>query len=169
MTPSYTNLFPTGSHVLPPSLERWICWPNQLLDCDAYSRFGSAGDPLRWYISQPPKWGPLTSHCSRLASAVRTNAPLRVPTSTRTLLIRRSFTGARIAPCVTPRVDSFLLYGRTGRLAIDKPAEESAGRSVSIPGLPGRLPPKPNCAQHEEEMDRALCPLDHSDAARTPV
>src|SRR5437867_3829133 len=46
--PSYTNLLPTGSHVLPPSFERWICCPNQALDCDPYSRFGSAGDPLRW-------------------------------------------------------------------------------------------------------------------------
>src|SRR6267142_2532 len=47
-TPSYSNLFPTGSHVWPPLLERWICCPNQPLDCDAYSRFGSAGEPLRW-------------------------------------------------------------------------------------------------------------------------
>src|SRR6266545_1065156 len=47
-TPSYTNLLPTGSHDLPPSFERWISCPNQPLDCDAYSRFGSAGDPLRW-------------------------------------------------------------------------------------------------------------------------
>src|ERR1700724_2198872 len=86
-TPSYTNLLPTGSHVLPPSLERWINCPNQPLDCDAYSRFGSTGDPLRWYISQPAKWGPLMSHFSRLPSDVRTNAPLRVPTSTRTLLM----------------------------------------------------------------------------------
>ena len=23
-------------------------WPNQPLDCDAYSRFGSTGEPLRW-------------------------------------------------------------------------------------------------------------------------
>src|SRR5438309_9859939 len=51
-TPSYTNLLPTGSHVLPPSLERWINCPYQPLDCDAYSRFGSAGDPLSLYISQ---------------------------------------------------------------------------------------------------------------------
>src|ERR1700680_2443184 len=40
-----------------------------------------------WYISQPAKWGPLTSHCSRFPSDVRMNAPLRVPTNTRTLLI----------------------------------------------------------------------------------
>src|SRR5580692_7290761 len=49
-------------------------------------RFGSAAEPLRWYISQPAKWGPLTSHFSRLPSDVRMNAPLRVPTRIRTLL-----------------------------------------------------------------------------------
>src|SRR5687767_9819074 len=46
-TPSYSNLFPTDSHVLPPSLDRCICCPNQPVDCDAKSRFGSAGDPFR--------------------------------------------------------------------------------------------------------------------------
>src|SRR6266576_3501951 len=66
-----------------------IC-PNQPLHCDAYSRWGSTGEPLTWYISQPAKWGPLTSHRSRLPSEVRTNAPLRVPTRTRTPLIRYS-------------------------------------------------------------------------------
>src|SRR5580704_7475887 len=40
-----------------------------------------------WKISQPAKWGPLTSHFWRLPSDVRTNAPLRVPTRTRTPLI----------------------------------------------------------------------------------
>src|SRR5271156_6670945 len=45
-TPSYTNLLSTGSHVFPPSLERWINCPNQPLDCDAYRRSGSAGEPL---------------------------------------------------------------------------------------------------------------------------
>src|ERR1700676_1449975 len=34
-TPSYSYLFPTVSHVLPPSLERCITCPNQPLDCDA--------------------------------------------------------------------------------------------------------------------------------------
>src|SRR5205085_2068318 len=88
--PSYTNWLPTGSHVLPPSSERWITCPNQPLDCEAYSRFGSTGEPLIWYISQPAKWGPLMSHCLRLASDVRINAPLRVPTNTRTPLIPSS-------------------------------------------------------------------------------
>src|ERR1700734_3326255 len=45
-TPSYTNLLPTGSQVLPPSEERWINCPNQPVDCDAYNRSGSAGDPF---------------------------------------------------------------------------------------------------------------------------
>src|SRR6266849_532130 len=71
-----------------------IC-PNQPLHWDAYSRFGSAGDPLMWYISQPAKCGPLTSHFSRLPSDVRMNAPLRVPTSTRTLLMLISFLTSR--------------------------------------------------------------------------
>src|SRR5713226_5775163 len=67
-----------------------IC-PNQPLHCDAYSRLGSAGDPLTWYISHPAKWRPLTSQRSRLPSDVRTNAPLRVPTNSRTPLISYSF------------------------------------------------------------------------------
>src|SRR6267142_622977 len=53
-------------------------------------RLGSTGDPFKWYISQPAKCGPLTSHFSRLPSDVRMNAPLRVPTRTRTPLIPRS-------------------------------------------------------------------------------
>src|SRR5258708_14730243 len=67
-----------------------IC-PNQPLVWDAYSRFGSTGDPLMWSISQPGKCGPLTSHFSRFPSDVRMNAPLRVPTETRTLLMSFSF------------------------------------------------------------------------------
>jgi hypothetical protein len=43
-TPSYANLLPTGSQVCPPSLERWITCPNQLLDWEAKIRFGSAGE-----------------------------------------------------------------------------------------------------------------------------
>src|SRR6267143_62432 len=66
-----------------------IC-PNQPLHCDANSRLGSTGEPLTWYISQPAKCGPLTSHRSRFPSDVRTNAPLRVPTKTRTPLICHS-------------------------------------------------------------------------------
>src|ERR1700682_6346276 len=78
-----------------------IC-PNQPLHCDAYRRFGSAGEPLRWYISQPAKCGPLTSHFSRLPSDVRTNAPLRVPTNTLTLLIPVSFRTSLIASVRRP-------------------------------------------------------------------
>src|SRR4051794_7895777 len=44
-----------------------------------------------WKISPPVKCGPWTFHCSRFASEVRTKAPLRVPTSTRTPLILCSF------------------------------------------------------------------------------
>src|SRR5579872_887381 len=46
--PSYANSLPTGSHVLPPSFERWISCPNHPLDCDAYSRLGFTGEPLTW-------------------------------------------------------------------------------------------------------------------------
>src|SRR5260370_3848432 len=82
---------PGWCQVLPPSSDRWMTWPNQPLDCDAYSRFGSTGEPFKWYISQPAKWGPLTSHFSRLPSEVNIKAPLRVPTNTRTLVIFYSF------------------------------------------------------------------------------
>src|SRR4051812_17328200 len=50
-------------------------------------RFGSAGEPFRWYISQPPKNGPSTFQSLRAPSALSTNAPLRVPTRTRTPLM----------------------------------------------------------------------------------
>src|SRR3954447_26953138 len=86
-TPSYANSFPTVSQFLPPSSERCMTWPCQPVDCDAYRRSGSAGEPFKWYISQPMKSGPWTSQSSRVPSAVMTNAPLRVPTRSRTLLI----------------------------------------------------------------------------------
>src|SRR5882724_7757932 len=54
-------------------------------------RFGSAGEPLRWYISQPAKCGPLTSQCLRRPSEVRMNAPFFVPTNTRSLLMVPSY------------------------------------------------------------------------------
>src|SRR5205814_6067683 len=54
-------------------------------------------------ISQPPKWGPLTSHFSRLPSELRINPPLRVPTSTRTLLIFRSFVSLGLFLCLFPQ------------------------------------------------------------------
>src|SRR5437870_7247683 len=121
--PLYTNLLPIASHVLPPSLERWISCPNQPVDCDAYNRFGSTGEAFRWYISQPPKWGPLTCHCSRLPSAVRTNAPFRVPTRTRTPLIPSSFLHAHDHPGVGVRT----VCG-SARTREDRTAEGSSGR-----------------------------------------
>src|SRR5579885_2794723 len=54
-------------------------------------RLGSTGEPFMWWISHPAKCGPLTSQFWRLPSDVRINAPLRVPTRTRTLLMYRSF------------------------------------------------------------------------------
>src|SRR6185369_295023 len=47
-TPSYTNLLPTASHVLPPSSERWTTCPCQPVDCEAYSRSGLTGEPFMW-------------------------------------------------------------------------------------------------------------------------
>src|SRR5690606_2979017 len=63
-----------------------IC-PNQALVCEAKIRSGSTGEPLRWYSSQPAQCGPSTLQFWRVQSEVRMKAPLRVPTSTRTLLI----------------------------------------------------------------------------------
>src|SRR6266480_1354759 len=54
-------------------------------------QLGSAGEPFMWKISHPEKCGPLTSHFCRVPSEVRMNAPLRVPTRTRTELMRCSF------------------------------------------------------------------------------
>src|SRR6266571_2314418 len=54
-------------------------------------RFGSTGEPLRWYNSQPAKCGPLTSQFWRLPSDFRMNAPFFVPTKTLTLLIALSY------------------------------------------------------------------------------
>src|SRR5216684_1679015 len=101
-----------------------IC-PNQPLHCDAYRRFGSAGDPLMWYISQPAKCGPLTSQRSRLPSDVRMNAPLRVPTNTRIPLIAHSYSSqpvrsvASLRRCASRR--SVVTRGRTSLLAINHP------------------------------------------------
>src|SRR5438552_15003324 len=64
-----------------------MTWPNQPVLAEAQIRFGSAGDPFRWYTSQPPKCGPVIDHFSRLPSEVSTNAPLRVPASTRTCVM----------------------------------------------------------------------------------
>src|SRR3954452_23687692 len=68
-----------------------MTWPCQPVDCEAYSRSGSTGEPFRWYISQPAKSGPSTFQSSRVPSDVRMNAPLRVPTRSLTPLIRTSF------------------------------------------------------------------------------
>src|ERR1051325_2370813 len=86
-----SGFVPGGCQVLPPSSERWMICPNQPLVWDAKMRFGSAGEPLRWYISQPAKCGPLTSQFWRLPSAVRMNAPFFVPTRTLIVLIFSSF------------------------------------------------------------------------------
>src|ERR1700681_3720441 len=61
-----------------------------------------------WKISQPAKCGPLTSHFSRLPSDVRTNAPLRVPARTRTLLIY--FSLLMVNRTKDRRIDRFIIF-----------------------------------------------------------
>src|SRR5579859_7008419 len=48
MAPSYLNSLPAGCQLLPPSSDRCTTCPNQPRDCEAYSRFGSTGEPLTW-------------------------------------------------------------------------------------------------------------------------
>src|SRR2546425_1763584 len=65
------------------------------------------------------------SHRSRLPSDAMTNAPLRVPTSTRTLLILYSFPSfAQVS--WAPLLSSAPLYSRTGWLRIDTPDDKDA-------------------------------------------
>src|SRR2546422_5945140 len=71
---------PGVSHVLPPSQERWMTWPNHPLVCDAYRRFGSAGGPLLWENSPPPEGGAPAFPPSRVSSPVRNKGPLSGPT-----------------------------------------------------------------------------------------
>src|SRR5713101_8175648 len=39
---------PGCCHVLPPSSDLWLTWPNQPLFCDAKRRSGSAEEPFTW-------------------------------------------------------------------------------------------------------------------------
>src|ERR1041384_4232003 len=146
---------PGVSQVLPPSLERWMTCPIQPLVGDAKIRFGSAGDPFMWYTSQPVKWGPLMSHFDRLPSAVMMNAPLRVPTSTRTLLILRSFsrTLSLGLPRSTERTDRSPRRqpdGANGRRVLGPRAGQlgvAAKPARSVPSLrPSRRSPRPPLA-----------------------
>src|SRR2546422_4765292 len=134
---------PGWCHVLPPSSERWMICPNQLLVCDAYRRSGLTEEALRWYISQPVKRGPLTSHCFRFPSDVRTNAPLRVPTSTRTVLIPYSFLSVTRFSRAPP-AQYTTASGSAPALAHTDPDTASAKR---------RQPPAAVRDQHREEAD----------------
>src|SRR5207244_10792323 len=69
--------------------------------------------------SQPPKNGPLTSQRSRFPSAVNTKAPLRVPTSTRTLLIARFLPELRHA--LHPRRAIRCIVDQTDSRSTDRP------------------------------------------------
>src|SRR6185437_8084903 len=104
-------------------------------------RLGSAGEPLRWYISHPAKWGPLTSHFSRLPSEVRMNAPLRVPARTLTLLIYLSppdFAKSRTRPSRRP------------------PSDFVAGSARAIVRPSRTVPPKLSCQSQRKEEPRVL-------------
>src|SRR5215469_7566670 len=65
-------------------------------------RLGSTDEPFRWYNSHPAKWGPSTFQSLRLPSEVRMNAPLRVPTSTRTVLM--NFPPMRVNPLFDAKI-----------------------------------------------------------------
>src|SRR5260370_41772762 len=78
-------------------------------------RLGSTGEPLRWYSSKPAKCGPLIFQSSRLPSEVMTNAPLRVPTSTLSLLIVLLL--SKVGLGLGVRVDS--CYASAGLAAIE--------------------------------------------------
>ena len=45
-SPSYLYSLLVGCQVWPPSSERCVTWPNQPPACEAYSRLGSAAEPL---------------------------------------------------------------------------------------------------------------------------
>src|SRR5579883_1011124 len=122
-------------------------------------RSGSAGDPFRWYTSQPPKNGPLTSHFSRLPSEFSTNAPLCVPTSTRTLLILFSFLTPRCygeSACRgdrhTESVPGFGAPAVTLCLRRQCDALAAARSQLTIHGIPNRSTHMP-----KREIGRASC------------
>src|SRR5438094_9111186 len=100
------------------------------------------GEPFRWYISQPPKWGPLTSHRSRFPSDSRTKAPFRVPTSTRSLLIAHSLCRGLRLPRLIP------LYGRMAGSRFDIPGEVfspvATAREEAAGGVPARAASAPD-------------------------
>src|SRR2546429_6193174 len=79
----YTTLFrsppPGVSHVLPPSHERWMTWPNHPLVCDAYRRFGSAGGSLLWVDSPPPGGRAPAIPPPPLSAPLRNKGPLFPP------------------------------------------------------------------------------------------
>src|SRR4026208_1083724 len=121
-------------------------------------RFGSAGDPLRGYISQPPKCGPETSHRERLPSEDSTNAPFRVPTSNRTPLIA-SLQNRCALSCL-------LSYGSNGDLS-SRQARSSERHHRPEPALPDIEGEPYEDSEQDMEVERvADAPMG---AHRTPV
>src|SRR5229473_3776840 len=128
-----------------------IC-PNQPLHCDAYNRFGSAGDPLRWYSSQPAKCGPLTSQRSRLPSDVRMNAPLRVPTNTRIPLIAHAYSS------VLNLAEALRRFDGSPHGVQSSPAAAPACSQLTIHGIPNRSTTIPNRAA-QKVFCNGICTL----------
>src|SRR5262245_57890985 len=110
-------------------------------------RLGSAGEPFRWYSSQPPKKGPLTSHFWRLPSAVMIKAPFLVPTRTRTLLTACSF--------------QFLPSPRGGGVVVSplRPGGRGAGGEGARPHPQDPLTPNPSPTRGEGDQTVSLSPL----------
>ena len=104
-----------------------MSWPNQPPDGEAQSRSGSAGEPATWYTSQPAKCGPLTCQSRRASSEVRTKAPLRVPTRTRTPAIATSdVSSCRSGVSVARGYD-------VRQTRISSPRHALVGRGQSVP------------------------------------
>src|SRR3954469_19960210 len=92
-------------------------------------RLGSAGEPLRGYISQPPPNGPSTFQSLRLPSAVRTNAPLRVPTRTRTPLMSHPSLSTPSSPYDDPPTGNSSFADPTCQALDDKSPRERPDNS----------------------------------------
>src|SRR5438105_10051168 len=123
-----------------------MTWPCQPVDWDAYNRFGSAGEALRWYISQPANNGPSTSQSPRVPSDVRMKAPFRVPTRSRTPLIDSLLVD--LERPFSPMTSSGLRIRPRQELDHRAVQKSSAGRPFPRPGA------------REEDGQKALAGLD---------
>src|SRR6516164_9673239 len=114
-------------------------------------RSGFTGEPLRWYISQPAKSGPLTVHFCRLPSEERMKAPLRVPTRTRTLLMGYSF-GLLAQVAVVRRMGSAEMDNHVPRIRTFLGSPVWWGEASAEPVLSARQRPRPPDLGHHPLM-----------------